>query len=138
MVVRFHREIRMRPHWFSVFGFTVASALIASTAVADTVTFTCDYKTYSNPEGSHKVEQQFRLIFLIDSKANKSYLIGNNGSSEVKLVANTEGFTLVEVTDSGNVMVTVISAKGKSVHSRNGIMLGNIIPSQYYGTCTKK
>lgn len=128
----------MSPHWFSVFGFTLASVLIGSAAVADTVTFTCDYKIYSDAEGTHKVEQQFRLTFLIDAKANKSYLIGNNGSAEVQFVPNTEGFTLVEVTGSGNVMVTAISAKGKSVHSRSGIMLGDIIPSQYYGTCTKK
>jgi hypothetical protein len=128
----------MRLHWTPVLGFVLMSAFIGSAAAADTVTFDCDYKTYSDPEGTHKVEKQFRLTFLIDSKAKKSYLIGNNGSSEVQLVVNADGFTLVEVTDSGNVMVTAISANGKSVHSRNGIMLGDIIPSQYYGTCMKK
>ena len=60
------------------------------------------------------------------------------GSTEVKLIPNTGGLTFVEVTGTGNVMVTVISDDGRSVHSRNGMVLGKIVPSQYYGRCKKK
>ena len=116
----------------------VVTLCVSCVAWADTMTFECDYATYSDRMGLHKVEGPFKLTFLIDSKADKAYLIGNNGSSEVVLIPNGGGVTLVETTDTGNVMVTAITKKGESVHSRNGIMGGKIIPSQYYGKCVAK
>jgi len=116
----------------------LASILFSTPSLANTVTFECDYKTYSDEQGNHKVDKPFRMTFLIDSKAGKAYMIGNAGSSEVEMIPNAEGFTLVEVTGTGNVMVTVIADGGKSVHNRSGIILGDIVPSQYYGTCTQK
>jgi hypothetical protein len=113
--------------------------LSAGAAMADTTTFECSYRSYSDEAGNHAVKGSFKLTFLIDTKADKAYLIGNNGSSEVVVILNDDGgLTLVETTASGNVMVTVIAAKEESVHSRNGIMNGKIIPSQYYGKCVSK
>lgn len=119
---------------------SLAAACLGASMVAhaDTMTFECDYSTYSDRAGIHKVERPFRLTFLIDSRAEKAYLIGNNGSAEVLLIPNGGGLTLVETTGTGNVMVTAIATKGDSVHSRNGIMNGTIIPSQYYGKCIAK
>ena len=65
-------------------------------------------------------------------------MIGNAGSSSVSLVPNVEGFTLIEITGIGNVNTTVITSKGKSIHSRGSMISGDIIPSQYYGSCRKK
>ena len=110
----------------------------ANLARAETTTFECDYKTYGDSKGLHKVEEPFRLTFLIDTSSKKAYLIGNVGSSEISLVPNTEGLTLVEITDSGNVMTTAITSKGKSVHSRGSIVFNDLVPSQYYGSCQKK
>lgn len=107
-------------------------------ARGDTTTFECDYKIYGDDKGLHKVEAPFRLTFLIDTSSKKAYIIGNVGSSEVSLVPNADGLTLVEITGSGNVMTTVITSKGKSVHSRGGILFGDLVPSQYYGSCRKK
>jgi hypothetical protein len=114
---------------------TLGSAPLAG---ADTTTFECDYKTYGDDKGLHKVGTPFRLTFLVDSSSKKAYIIGNVGSSEVSSVPNAEGITLVEITSSGNVMTTVITAKGKSVHSRGSIVFGDLVPSQYYGSCLKK
>lgn len=111
---------------------------IAPLAGAATTTFECDYKTYGDDKGLHKVGSPFRLTFLVDGSSKKAYIIGNVGSSEVSLVPNAEGITLVEITDSGNVMTTVITSKGKSVHSRGSIVFGDLVPSQYYGSCLKK
>lgn len=111
---------------------------VSSVALADTMTFECEYTTYSDKTGLHKVDGPFNLTFLIDLSADKAYLIGNNGSAEVVLIPNAGGVTLVETTGTGNVMVTAITKKGESVHSRNGIMNGTIIPSQYYGKCVAK
>jgi hypothetical protein len=117
---------------------TCVSVVSSNFARADTTTFECDYKTYGDDKGLHKVKAPFRLTFLIDTSARKAYIIGNVGSSEVSLVPNADGLTLVEITGSGNVMTTAITSKGKSVHSRGSIMSGDLIPSQYYGSCQKK
>ena len=107
-------------------------------ANAETTTYECDYPTYSDEKGLHNVKAPFRLTFLIDSSSKKAYLIGNAGSAELSLIQNSYGLTLVEVTGSGNAMVTAITSKGKSVHSRSGIILGDLVPSQYYGQCQRK
>ncbi|MDD5472400.1 MAG: hypothetical protein PHP05_10860, partial [Sideroxydans sp.] len=88
--------------------------------------------------GNHKANDNFAMSFLVDPTARKAYMLGNQGSTEVKLIPNTGGVTFVEVTAAGNVMVTVIADDGHSVHSRNGMILGKIVPSQYYGRCKKK
>ena len=41
----------------------------------------------------------------------------------------------IEFTGSGNVVTTTITEKGVSVHSRNSVVFGKLIPSQYYRTC---
>lgn len=122
----------------ALLGSLLLSIVFSTPSLANTITFDCDYKTYSDEQGNHKVDKPFRMTFLIDSKAEKAYMIGHAGSSEVEMIPNAQGFTLVEVTGTGNVMTTAIADSGKSVHSRNGIVLGNIVPSQYYGTCTQK
>jgi len=107
-------------------------------AFASTTTFECNYDTYSDEEGNHKAKDKFAMSFLVDPAAKKAYMLGALGSTEVELIPNTGGLTFIEVTRTGNVMVTAISDDGRSVHSRNGIVLGKIVPSQYYGRCKKK
>jgi hypothetical protein len=112
-----------------------ATLLAAGQVGAAPVTYICDYKTYSDKNGLHKVSNPFVLTFLFDASTKKAYLIGNNGSEEVRPFVQDAGMTLVEVTAVGNIMVTAITTDGKSVHSRTGILLGEIVPSQYYGEC---
>jgi hypothetical protein len=107
-------------------------------AKAETTTYECDYPTYSDEKGLHKVKAPFRLTFLLDASTKKAYLIGNAGSAEVSLIQNSPGLTLVEITGSGNAMVTAITSEGASVHSRSSIILGELVPSQYYGQCQRK
>jgi len=107
-------------------------------AFADTTTFECNYGTYSDEKGNHKAKGKFAMSFLVDPAVKKAYMVGSLGNTEVELIPNTRGLTFVEVTATGNVMVTVISDDGHSVHSRNGLVLGEIVPSQYYGRCKKK
>jgi hypothetical protein len=118
-------------------SFVVIAAItfLATRAAAAPITYVCDYKTYSDEKGLHKVAQPFVLTFLFDVATKKAYLIANNGSAEVRPFVQEDGFTLVEVTDVGNIMVTAITKDGRTVHSRTGIILGEIVPSQYYGTC---
>lgn len=75
------------------------------------------------------------LRFVSDPTTEKAYLIGSNGSSEVHTIKNVSGVSFVEITGTGNVMTTTIKSSGEAVLSRNAIILGDLIPTQYYGKC---
>lgn len=107
-------------------------------AIAETTNYKCNYTSYSDKEGSHKVKEKFELNFIVDRAAEKGYMLGNAGSSEVKVLESKDRIAFIEVTASGNIMTTAIDSKFNSVHSRNTIMYGELLPSQYYGKCVVK
>lgn len=91
----------------------------------------------ASPSGLQKTKEMLDLRYLLDPKTKKAYILGNAGSSEVTPVQHKGGgVTFIEITDTGNVMVTAIAASGEAVHSRNGIIGKMLTPSQYYGNCT--
>ena len=112
--------------------------LIPIRVIAETVNYSCNYTSYSDSEGNHKVKDNFELNFIIDRATGKSYLLGNAGSSEVKSFESEDRVTFIEVTPTGNIMSTAIDSKLNSVHSRNTIIFGELLPSQYYGKCIVK
>lgn len=122
--------------YFGLICFMIFSIFLSPSAFA-TETYECLYSHYSNKEGLHDAEKGFKLTFVIDEEANKSYMVGNNGSSEVKYIDGA-GTVFVEITQVGNIMTTAIDAEMNSVHSRNSIILGKLLPSQYYGQCVRK
>lgn len=111
---------------------------MAFPAQAQTVTYYCKYLLYSDMEGLHQAEEDFLLTFVIDSQLNTAFMTGNNGSSSVLVVNGFDGLTFIEETETGNVMATTITPELKSVHSRNSVFFGELIPSQYYGSCEKR
>ena len=111
-------------------------SLLSTSVPAETTIFKCSYTDYSSPEGFEKLKKQFELTFLLDLEKGTAYVMGNQGGEEVTVVANaTGGLTFIEVTGAGSVQVTAMGKSGKSVHSRNTIIDGEIMPSQYYGKC---
>lgn len=111
-------------------------ALLPSLALADTITIDCTYTEFAQPDGLHKTESNFNLKFLIDKKTGQSYILGNNGSAEVISTGTDEQLTFLEVTGVKNIMsTTIVIDSGESVHSRNTVSFGKLIPSQYYGEC---
>jgi beta-lactamase superfamily II metal-dependent hydrolase len=108
-------------------------------ALSETVTYTCQYETYSDGKGLQKVADDFKLVFIIDTSKQTAQLVTNRGKFNVEMLpAPNEGLTLVEMIDGGKVLATSIDKDGKSVHSRNIILEGHISPSQYYGACSKR
>ncbi|WP_241211645.1 hypothetical protein [Vibrio sinaloensis] len=84
-------------------------------------------------------KSDFILRYLIDPDVDKVYVLGNNGSNEVVKVSGNDHVSFLEATGTGNVMVTTITNKMDTVHSRNTVGFGgDLIPSQYYGKCTAK
>lgn len=123
---------------------SLTSAALATTLVlapvgahAAPTSYTCKFQLEATPKGVTKPEKPFNLRFLVDSTTDKAYLLGNAGSSEVTVIPNSDGVSFIEVTGSGNVMVTAITRSGEAVHSRNGIMFKELVPSQFYGSCTE-
>jgi hypothetical protein len=113
----------------TIFAFSTA-------ANAATTSYACNFSVEATPKGLSA--QKLELRYVVDDGTKRAYLIGNAGSSEVKEIPNASGVSFVEITDSGNIMITAISESGDSVHSRNGIMFGQLVPSQYYGKCVKQ
>lgn len=87
-------------------------------AFADTTTYICDYPTYSDQEGNHKVKDKFVLTFIVDKAANKTYMLGNLGSTEIRMLESVDQIAFIDVTGTGNIMTTAIDAHMNSVHSR--------------------
>ena len=112
--------------------------LLPISVIAETTNYSCNYTSYSDNEGNHKVKDKFELNFIVDSATGKSYLLGNAGSSEVKALEAEDRVAFLEITATGNIMSTAIDSKLNSVHSRNTIMYGELLPSQYYGKCVVK
>ena len=117
----------------------IAWSFASMPALADIITFECDYPTYSDKTGVQE-SSGFEFKFVSDTDTGKAYMSGNNGSTEVSLSmrADKEGVNVLEMTDSGNMMITTILFSGQSVHSRNSAIMGEFIASQYYGICEIK
>lgn len=129
-----HRQIAS---FFLLTLLFVVLEAIPSTSHAETTSYTCNFPVYASPSGLQKTKEMLDIRYLLDPKTKKAYILGNAGSSEVTPVQHKGGgVTFIEITDTGNVMVTAIAASGEAVHSRNGIIGKMLTPSQYYGNCT--
>lgn len=123
---------------YGIVLLTVMVAMVSTIASGETVTYTCQYESYSNEKGQHKVQDGFRLVFIIDTSKGTAQQLTDRGKFDVEMMpAPNEGMTLVEMIDGGKVLATSIDKYGRSVHSRNIILEGQIAPSQYYGKCSK-
>lgn len=114
-------------------------SLIPTLVYGETETIICNYTSYSDENGNHKVKDKFILTFIRDKTKKTAYILGSQGSAEVTFFPSAfGGISFIEVTGFGNVMTTAIDVKGDSVHSRNTILDGGIVPTQYYGKCEFK
>lgn len=116
----------------------ILATMVSTLATAEPQTFECEYKLYSDNTGSHTVKNKFELLYIVDAESQTAYLHGNMGSSKVQPIGGNGSISFIEVTPVGNVMVTTVDSSLKSVHSRNTVSGGELIPSQYYGQCVIK
>jgi hypothetical protein len=124
------------------FAFLMVVALTwlaTEPAFSETVTYTCRYDSYTNEKGLHKVQDEFRLSFAVDTEKETAQVVTDKGKFNIDMLPSPNGgMTFVEMIDGGKVLTTSIGLDGKSVHSRNIILEGRISPSQYYGACSKR
>ena len=98
-------------------------------------TYDCEYRHYSDTDGHHRVDGDFKLKFTVDRARDEGYMTGNNGRFKVGVIRQPDAITFVEITGTGNVMTTTVDQKNQSVHSRNTVLFGKLLASQYYGSC---
>jgi len=116
----------------------LCALVICQNVFAEVMTLECDYPKYSDDSGSYRSEG-FGMSFISDTKSGKTYMKGNNGSSEVMSLSRDDGgLNFIEVAGTGNVMLTTVLQGGASVHSRNSAIGGKFVASQYYGSCEVK
>jgi hypothetical protein len=119
--------------------FAVAALMASTRAFGEPLTYICQYDSYSNEKGLHKVQDEFKLVFIVDASNGSAQQQTDRGKFDVEMMpALHGGMTLVELIDGGKVLTTSIDKSGRSVHSRNIILEGHIAPSQYYGKCSKR
>ena len=116
----------------------LCALFICQNVFAAVMTLECGYPKYSDDSGLHNSEG-FGMSFISDTESGKSYIKGNNGSSEVMSLSRDDGgINFIELSDTGNVMLTTVLQGGASVHSRNSAIAGKFVTSQYYGNCEVK
>ena len=79
--------------------------------------------------------KKLKLEILHDAEKNKAYVVGNQGVEEVVSIAGYKVISFIEITSTKSIITTTIVNKKKTVHSRNTTLLGELIASQYYGSC---
>ena len=75
----------------------------------------------------------FKILWKIGEP--KAFLIGNAGKIEVMATIGDDSINFIQLEPI--VTTTTINLKtSEVVHSRNTILMGNLVPSQYYGMST--
>jgi len=127
----------------SALTILMLSVLIALTPIhglCASVTYTCRYQTYADDKGVHNAEDNLKLVFIVDSVKETAKIGGSDGRSDVNvdmLYSPSGGMAFIEKKSGVDVLTTSIDKHGRSVHSRNVIVDGQVSPTQYYGRCTK-
>jgi hypothetical protein len=123
-----------------IFMLSVLIALMPIHGLCASVTYTCYYRTYADEKGVHDSEDNLKLVFIVDSVKETAKISGSDGRSDVNvdmIYSPSGGMAFIEKKSGADVLTTSIDKHGRSVHSRNVIVDGQVSPTQYYGRCTK-
>ena len=96
--------------------------------------FECMFDKHVSTEISRPANTSpLRIEFMVDGTGH-AFAVGRN-VYPVKVIPGSNGVTFLEVLVTGAVQTTTMNTEGKAAHSRHTILAGELIPSQYYGTC---
>lgn len=76
------------------------------------------------------------MVFKVDTIEEFAVMEGNAGMSPLDYHIGDTAFSLMEKVRSGTVQTTTITRDGDAVHSRNTVISGKVMPSQYVGKCS--
>jgi hypothetical protein len=116
---------------------TVALMLVYGTATAKDYRWSCTYSDKSSPAGI-ETDAHLQLDFVFDDVTRKAIVFGTNGS-DVDVHIGSLAISFMQKLETGAVQTTVILFGGDSTHSRHTLLSDkDLVPSQYYGQCTKE
>ena len=99
-------------------------------------TLVCEFSRYHSPDEARlQTATGFEMTFRYDPITREAFMEGNGGISSVLLVNSYEGLSFLEILSTGAVQSTTVAMNGVAVHSRHSLILGDLVPSQYYGIC---
>lgn len=99
-------------------------------------TYECWFERFhSLDEDCIQVAKDFAMVFRLDTLSRDAFMEGHAGISPVLAFEGPRGITFLELLPTGAVQTTTIGADGSAVHSRNSLIVGEVVPSQYYGEC---
>ena len=114
-----------------------ALMLVYGTATAKGYRWSCTFSDKVSPAGI-ETEAHLHLDFIFDDVTRKAMVLGTNGS-DVDVHIGRLAISFMEKLETGSVQTTVISFAGDGTHSRHTLVRDkDLIPSQYYGQCTKE
>ena len=113
---------------------SIALIMLSKAGYAETLV--CNFSKYhSQDENRLQTASDFGMTFRYDPITREAFMEGNNGVTGVTLTDGYDGLTFLEFLPAGAVQSTTVAKNGAAVHSRHTIMFGDLVPTQYYGTC---
>lgn len=102
-------------------------------------TFVCSFDKVSSIDGVKKTNDiEFPPIkFIYKANEQKALMVGNAGTVEVLVVLRADSVDFIQI-EPINVTTTILFKTAEVVHSRNTVLVGTLMPSQYYGTVVVK
>ena len=98
-------------------------------------TFVCSFNKVASQDGVEKTDDsKFPPIKFIwkPEDGNQALMSGNAGTVKVLVHLGDEHVDFIQM-EPINVTTTILFKTGEVVHSRNTVLLGHLMPSQYYG-----
>lgn len=137
----------MRAAFLTAWALWVAS--VSGGLAAEPRAFVCKFiegtvARYNRTWAAEDTSGGLDLIFAgINAQQGKAELVGNAGVSDVGFWKGETTWNFMEVTNSGNVMITTIfnspvAQSYPSVHSRHTSLGGIPLPSTYRGSCKSR
>ena len=102
--------------------------------MAEVLTWNCQLNLRIDQDGP--ATEEMNLIFKVDTISHRAFMEGNAGIVDVDIHIGDDAFSFTEKVASGAIQTTTVTRNGLAVHSRNTVILGEIVAAQHFGRCT--
>ena len=97
---------------------TIILLFFGAAVGADMITYICAYSAWSNKDRNHPAKK-FNLTFIVDSKNETAYMLGDLRTSRVVFLLQNKGTNFLEMIHTRNMYTTTIDDSLNSVHGRH-------------------
>ena len=111
----------------------ITSLILGQPLYAKVLKWDCTFMETTSLEGLGR--ERMVLQFTVDTVSQRAFMEGNAGFVEVEIYVGDNAFTFIEKVGSGSTMTTTVTEDGLAVHSRNTVILGELVAGQHFGRC---